>query len=69
MNVRISPAMGMITVSEMLRIRLKMPGEKPAGVIPTCVATSDTCWLTVSNIPEKLFMMPSMSIPLSQSAI
>ena len=67
--MRIRPAMGMITDSETFLTRPNTPGEKFAGVVPTCVATSDTCWLTESNIPERLLMIPSMSSPLSQSAI
>ena len=61
--------MGMMTLSEMFRIMEKTPGEKFCGVFPTWEATSETCWFTASNIPSRLFMMPSTSIPLSQSAI
>ena len=45
-----------------------MPGEKFAGVIPTQPDTSETRWLIVSNIPVKLYMIPSISTPLNQSA-
>ena len=41
MNVRISPAMGMITDSDTFRIMANTPGENPAGDVPTWVATSD----------------------------
>ena len=69
MNVKNMPAMGIMTDSEMFLTREKTPGEKLAGVPPTCVATSATCLLTASNIPDKLFIMPSTSILLSHSAI
>lgn len=35
MNVKIRPAIGMMTVSETLCIMVKTPGEKFAGVVPT----------------------------------
>ena len=69
MNVRISPAMGMITDSDTFRIMENTPGEKPTGDVPTWDATSATCWFTASNIPERLSMIPLTSISFSQSVI
>ena len=43
MKVRIIPAMGMITDSDTFRIIEKTPGEKFAGVVPTCEAILPTC--------------------------
>jgi hypothetical protein len=42
MNVKIKPAMGIITDSEMLRTIAKISGEKLSGVLPTEVAISPT---------------------------
>ena len=42
MNVKNMPAMGIMTDSEMFLTRAKTPGEKLAGVLPTCEATSAT---------------------------
>ena len=61
--------MGRITVSEMLWIIVKTPGEKFAGVVPTSVAMEPTCSFTVSNRPDRLFMIADTSISLSQSVI
>ena len=56
-----------MTDSETFRIREKTPGEKLAGEVPTCVAISPTWSFTESNKPDRLFMIPEMSISLSQS--
>ena len=61
--------MGMITDSEIFRIIEKTPGEKLAGVVPTCEAILPTCSLTESKMPVKLFMIPLTSIFFSHSAI
>ena len=69
MNVRISPAIGMITDSDTFRIMANTPGEKFTGDVPTWAATSETCWFTESNIPERLSMIPLTSISFSHSVI
>jgi hypothetical protein len=66
-KARIAPAMGMMMVSERFWIMLKMLPFHPWGVWPTCTEMSATCWLTESNIPERLLMMPPTSISFSQS--
>ncbi len=61
--------MGMMTVSDTLRIMEKMPGEKLAGVMPTSVAISPTRELTESKTPVRLPMIPLIRSSLSHSAI
>ena len=61
------PAMGRITVSEMLWIIVKTPGEKFAGVVPTSVAMEPTCSFTVSNSPDRLFMIADTSITITEN--
>lgn len=69
MNVRTSPAIGRITVSDRFLIISKISDENWDGVIPTFVATSPVLWLMASNIPVKLSMMPLIKISFSQSDI
>ena len=52
-KVRMMPAMGTITVSERLRIMLKMLLFQAAGVMPTSPAISPTFVFRVSNIPVR----------------
>ena len=61
--------MGTITVSERLRIMLKMPLFQAAGVMPTSPAISPTFVFRVSNIPVRFEMIPSMSSSLNHSWI
>ena len=69
MKVRIKPAIGIITDSEMFRTMAKTPGEKFAGVMPTEVAISPTWLLTDSNIPDRFPIIAETSISFSQSVI
>ena len=68
-KVRMMPAMGTMTVSDRPRIMLKMPPFQPAGVMPTSPAISPTFVFTVSKVPERLEMMPSISSSLNHSWI
>ena len=68
-KVRMMPAMGTITVSERLRIMLKMLLFQAAGVMPTSPAISPTFVFRVSNIPVRFEMIPSMSNSLNHSWI
>ena len=61
--------MGTITVSERLRIMLKMLLFQAAGVMPTSPAISPTFVFRVSNIPVRFEMIPSMSSFLNHSWI
>ena len=68
-KVRMMPAIGTMTVSDRLRIMLKMPPFQPEGVMPTSPAISPTFAFTVSKVPERLEMMPSISTSLNHSWI
>lgn len=48
---------------------LKMPPFQPTGVMPTSPAISPTFVFTVSKVPERLEMMPSISSSLNHSWI
>ena len=61
--------MGTITVSERLRIMLKMLLFQVAGVMPTSPAISPTFVFRVSNITVRFEMIPSMSSSLNHSWI
>lgn len=47
------------------RIMLNTPPFQPWGVWPTWVAISPTFWFTLSNIPERLLVMPPTRISFS----
>ena len=64
-KVRITPAMGTMTVSERFWIMEKTPPFQPWGVFPTSPTISPTLVLTESNIPVKFPLMPSVSSPRS----
>ena len=68
-KVRMMPAIGAITVSERLRIILKMLLFQVVGVMPTSPAISPTFVFRVSNIPVRFEMIPSMSSSLNHSWI
>lgn len=61
------PAMGIMTVSDRLRIKLKTPPFQADGVMPTSPTISPTLVFTVSNIPDRLPSIPLMSNSLSHS--
>ena len=69
MNVRMIPATGMITVSDMFLIIENTPGEKSAGVVPTCDEICPTCAFTASNRPDRLSMHAAARMFLSHSDI
>ena len=58
--------MGTMTVSERVRIMLKMLPFQSAGVFPTWAAMPETSWLRESKSPVRLLVMPLMSSSLSQ---
>ena len=64
-KARIRPAIGRMAVSDRLRIMLNTPPFQPWGVWPTWVAISPTFWFTLSNIPERLLVMPPTRISFS----
>ena len=68
-KVRIMPAIGSTTVSDNCLMSANTPAFHVAGEVPTCVATSPTCWFTSVNRPEKFPIIPSMSSPFSHSVI
>ena len=63
---RITPAIGTIMEFDRFSIMLKILPFHPCGVWPTCTDISATCWFTLSNIPERLLIIPPTSISFSQ---
>ena len=63
---RITPAIGTMMELDRFSIMLKILPFHPCGVWPTCTDISATCWFTLSNIPERLLIIPPTSISFSQ---
>ena len=61
--------MGIITVSDKFCTMLKMLLFHAAGDLPTSTMASPTFSFTLSNIPERLLIMPPIRISRSQSTI
>lgn len=68
-KVRMIPAMGRMTVSERLCIMEKILPFHVEGVMPTSPAISPTLVFTVSNIPDRLLMIPSIKSSRNHSLI
>lgn len=56
-------------IEERLFTILKTLAFQPCGVAPTTAATSATCSLMESNIPDRLLIIPPTSSSLSHSVI
>ena len=68
-KARITPATGSTTFCERVWTMLKMLAFHAWGVLPTWEAMSPTFSFTLSNIPDRLPMMPLIKIPFSHSAM
>ena len=64
---RITPAIGTMMEFDRFSIILKILPFHPCGVCPTCTDISATCWFTLSNIPERLLIIPPTSIFVCQT--
>ena len=67
--VRITPAMGRMTVLDKFCTILKIPPFHAWGVSPTWVVMSATFSFTLSNSPERLLRMPLINSSFSQSVM